>query len=556
MNVTLTLIDLAGAVALLLWGVHMVQSGIQRAFGPQLRRFLSRALGDRFRAFLAGFCVTAVLQSSTATGLMAASFAAGGMLDLVPALAVMLGANLGTTLIVQLLSFDIGWVAPLAVLVGVMLFRRGSQSRLRDLGRAAIGFGLMMIALHQLVSLMTPYEDVPSLRLLLGAVATQPVIDVILAAVLTWAAHSSVAVVLLVMSLVANGVVPPHAAFALVLGANLGTALNPLLESLGGGDPIAKRLPVGNLLNRALGVVLALAALDWIGPAMVTVAPDSVRAVADFHTAFNLVTALLFLPVLGPFSKLLVRLLPARVTLADPARPLYLDEAAREMPAIALAGAAREALRMADVLETMLRGALDTLDRGDRTQVAAVKGLDTVLDRLNGAIKGYLTGLDPEILDAADSGRLSEVLAFITNLEHAGDIVEKGLMACAAKRLKRGLAFSAEGQIEIRTMIERLEANLRAAAAVFLTDDPRAARRLLGEKEVFRDLEARATEAHFARIRAGRIESVETSALHLDLLRDAKRINAHLAAAAYPVLERIGELLPSRLRREPAGETC
>ena len=302
--------------------------------------------------------------------------------------------------------------------------------------------------------------------------------------------------------------------------------------------------------------MLALAALDWIGPAMVTVAPDSVRAVADFHTAFNLVTALLFLPVLGPFSKLLVRLLPARVTLADPARPLYLDEAAREMPAIALAGAAREALRMADVLETMLRGALDTLDRGDRTQVAAVKGLDTVLDRLNGAIKGYLTGLDPEILDAADSGRLSEVLGFITNLEHAGDIVEKGLMACAAKRLKRGLAFSAEGQVEIRTMIERLEANLRAAAAVFLTDDPRAARRLLGEKEVFRDLEARATEAHFARIRAGRIESVETSALHLDLLRDAKRINAHLAAAAYPVLERIGELLPSRLRREPAGETC
>jgi len=148
------------------------------------------------------------------------------------------------------------------------------------------------------------------------------------------------------------------------------------------------------------------------------------------------------------------------------------------------------------------------------------------------------------------------VLGFITNLEHAGDIVEKGLMACAAKRLKRGLAFSAEGQVEIRTMIERLEANLRAAAAVFLTDDPRAARRLLGEKEVFRDLEARATEAHFARIRAGRIESVETSALHLDLLRDAKRINAHLAAAAYPVLERIGELLPSRLRREPAGETC
>ena len=557
MDATLTLIDLAGAVALLLWGVHMVQSGIQRAFGPQLRRFLSRAVGDRLRAFTAGLGVTAVLQSSTATGLMATSFAAGGMVDLVPALAVMLGANVGTTLIVQLLSFDIGRLAPLAVLIGIMLFRRGSQSRLRDVGRAAIGLGLMMIALHQLLALVTPYEDVPSLRLLLGAVATQPILDVIVAAALTWAAHSSVAVVLLVMSFVANGVVPPHAAFALVLGANLGTALNPLLESLGGGDPVAKRLPVGNLLNRIAGVLIALAALDWIGPFMVTIVPDPARAVADFHTAFNLATALLFLPVLGPFARLLRKLLPARAIAADPARPIYLDEGAREMPAIALAAAAREALRMADVLETMLRGALDTLDRGDRSQIAAVKNLDTVLDRLNGAIKAYLTALDPEALDASDNARLSEVLAFITNLEHAGDIVEKGLMACAAKRLKRGLAFSAEGQAEIRTMVERLAANLRAAAAVFLTDDPRAARALIAEKEVFRDLEARATEAHFARIRAGRVESAETSALHLDLLRDAKRINAHLAAAAYPVLERMGELLPSRLRREPehAGET-
>ena len=551
MNATLTLTDLAGSVALLLWGLHMVQSGIQRAFGPQLRRFLSRAVGDRLRAFLAGLGVTAVLQSSTATGLMAASFAAGGLIDLVPALAVMLGANVGTTLIVQLLSFDISRVAPLAVLAGLMLFRCGSQSRLRDLGRAGIGLGLMMIALPQLVTLLMPFEDVPSLRILLGAVTTQPVIDVILAALLTWAAHSSVAVVLLVMSFVANGVVPPHAAFALVLGANLGTALNPLLETLGSGDPVAKRLPVGNLLNRFVGVVVGLTALDWIGPLMVTVVPDPVRAVADFHTAFNLAMALLFLPVLGPVAYLLRKLLPARAIAADPARPIYLDEGAREMPAIALAAAAREALRMADVLETMLRGVLDTLDHGDRSQIAAVKNLDTVLDRLNGSIKAYLTALDPEALDAADNGRLHEVLGFITNLEHAGDIVEKGLMACAAKRLKRGLAFSAEGQAEIRTMVERLATNLRAAAAVFLTDDPRAARALIAEKEVFRDLEARATEAHFARIRAGRVESAETSALHLDLLRDAKRINAHLAAAAYPVLERIGELLPSRLRREP-----
>jgi phosphate:Na+ symporter len=550
MSATLTLIDLAGAIALLLWGVHMVQSGIQRAFGPNLRRVLAQAVGDRLRAFLAGLGVTAILQSSTATGLMAASFAAGGLVDLMPALAVMLGANLGTTLIVQVLSFEIGRAAPLFVLVGIILFRNSRQTRTHDLGRVAIGLGLMLFALQQLLAIIAPYEDVPSLRLLMGMIATQPIIDVILAAALTWAAHSSVATVLLIMSFAAKGVIAPHAAFALVLGANLGAALVPLLESPAGGDPVAKRLPVGNLLNRLFGCVLGLALLEWAGPLLLRLEPDPARAVADFHTVFNLATAALFLPVLGPFARLLVRLLPARAMPTDPSRPLYLDEAARETPALALAGAARETLRMADVVEAMLRGALDGLDRGDRKRLAETKRLDNVLDRLNGAIKAYLTALDPDSLDAEDNRRLAEVLAFATNLEHAGDIVEKGLMGIAAKRLKRGVAFSAEGQAEIRAMLERLAGNVQTAAAVFLTDDARAARQLLAEKEVFRDLEAQATDAHFARIRAGRVESVETSALHLDVLRDLKRINAHLAAAAYPVLENRGELLPSRLRRE------
>jgi phosphate:Na+ symporter len=550
MDTTLTLIDLAGSIALLLWGVHMVRSGIQRAFGPHLRRFLGRTLGHPLPAFLSGLGVTAILQSSTATGLMMASFAAGGLVDLVPALAVMLGANVGTTLVVQLLSFDIVRIAPLFVLIGVVLFRRGVASRPRDLGRVAIGLGLMLFALQQLLALLTPYEDVPSLRLLMGAIATQPIIDVIIGAAMTWAAHSSVATVLLTMSLAIQGVVPPQAAFALVLGANLGSALNPLLEGAGGGDPAAKRVPAGNLLNRAIGVVLGLAVLSRLGPWLVTIEPNPGRLVADFHTAFNLLMAALFLPLLRPFARLLVWLLPTRAVPADPAKPVYLDPAAHEAPAIALAGAAREALRMADTFEAMLRGALDALDQGDRKRVGTTKGLDDVLDHLNRAIKVYLTELDPDSLDDDDNRRLGEILAFITNIEHAGDIVERSLLAIAAKRLKRGLAFSVEGQAEIRAMLERLTGNVQTAAAVFMTDDARAARRLLGEKEVFRDLEARATESHFARIRAGRVESVETSALHLDVLRDLKRINAHVAAAAYAVLEKRGELLPSRLRQD------
>ena len=546
----LTLIDLAGSIALLLWGVHMVQSGVQRAFGPNLRRILGAALGSRVKAFLAGLGITAVLQSSTATGLMVTGFAASGLVNLVPGLAAMLGANVGTTLIVQVLSFDISRVAPLFILIGVIMFRRGGITRTRDLGRVGIGLGLILIALTQLLAILTPYEDVPSLRLLLGMIATVPIIDVIVGAALTWAAHSSVAIVLLIMSFAAQGVVPPQAALALVLGANLGTALNPLFEAGSTGDPSAKRLPIGNLLNRAVGCVLVLALLGVIGPWLVSFEPDTYRAVADFHTFFNIAMAVLFFPVLGPLARLLRWMLPARAVPTDPSRPVYLDNDALEIPAIAIAGASREALRMADVLETMIRAALEGLDRGDRKSIAETKRLDDVLDQLNSAIKAYLTSLDHESIDDEDDQRLSEVLAFITNLEHAGDIVERGVAANLAKRAKRNLAFSREGTSEIHEMLQRLATNVRTAAAVFMTDDARAARELLGEKEVFRDLETRATEAHFVRIRAGRVESVETSALHLDLLRDLKRINAHIAAAAYPVLEKRGELLSSRLRQD------
>ena len=359
-----TLIDLAGSIALLLWGMHMVQTGVQRTFGSKLRAILGAALKTRARAFLAGLGVTAILQSSTATGLMVAGFSAGGLVDLVPALAVMLGANVGTTLIVQVLSFDVAAASPVLILIGVLMFRRGSNPQTHDLGRVFIGLGLTLLALHQLLELMTQYEDEPSLRILLGAVSSALFLDVLLAAAVTWAAHSSVAIVLLVMSLAAKGVVPPNAAIALVLGANLGSAINPVLEGAAGNDPAARRLAVGNLINRGVGVLVCLALLPQIGRFLVTIEPDNARGVADFHTVFNLALAAVFFPLLTPYARLLRWLFPEKADPVDPSRPLYLDPAARETPIVALGAAAREALRLADALETMLLGARDALAAG------------------------------------------------------------------------------------------------------------------------------------------------------------------------------------------------
>lgn len=554
MQATRVLLELAGNVVLLLWGLHMVQSGLTRALGGDLRRILGAGLRNRWTAFLSGMGITMLLQSSTATGLMATGFTATGLVSLMPALAVMLGANVGSTLIVQILAFDVAHVAPVLLLGGFIAFRRGARTRSRDLGRVAIGLGLMLLSLHLLLATIAPAENAPMLRRMLAMLTADPVVAVMLAALLSWAAHSSVAAILLIASLAGGGVIGPEAAVAMVAGANLGSAVNPVVEGPGGDgrNPAARRLPVGNLINRLVGCLIVVPLLGPITTGLQAVSPDATRLAANFHLAFNLAMAGLFIGPLPWFARMLTRMFPERVAVADPAMPLYLDRSALRVPHLAIANASREALRMADTVDSMLRGALDVIQTDDRKRVQEIRRMDDVLDRLHDAIKRYLTQINVEDLDERDARRVSDVLTFTINLEHVGDIVDRNLMEAASKKIRRRLRFSTEGAAEIAGMLERLSETQRLAAAVFVSGDVRSARALIHEKEVIRDLETSATEAHFARLRAGRKESVETSALHLDILRDLRRINAHLVAAAYPVLDQSGELLPSRLKRGAA----
>ena len=328
------------------------------------------------------------------------------------------------------------------------------------------------------------------MRQLLSLVSTAPLLDVILAAALTWAVHSSVAVVLLVMSMTAKGIVPLDAALAFVLGANLGTAINPILEGASGSDPASRRVPVGNFLIRAIGVLLALIFLPSTSRWIFAIEPDSARAVANYHLFFNLLLAALFFPFLGLLARLLRWMLPSRVDPADSSRPLYLDPSARETPIVALGGASREALRLVDVLEEMLRGARNALSGSDRKSILETRRLDDVLDHLNTAIKAYLSSINSEELRDEDQQRLHSILAFTVNLEQAGDVIDRSLLPHAAKRLKRGLSFSKSGQQELISMMDRLITNLRTAASLFMTEDLRVARILAEEKVAFRASEA------------------------------------------------------------------
>jgi phosphate:Na+ symporter len=542
------LIELLGAAALLLWGLRMVRTGVLRSFGAELRHFLRVSLRNRVAAFMAGLAVTGVLQSSTATALVVASFAGRGLVATAPALAVMLGADVGTSLVAQVLSLDIHWLAPLLIVLGVSLHLGAWSSIYRELGRVAVGLGLMLLALRLLLAASEPMREALIVKELLGALTGEPLIAILVAALLTWLAHSSLATVLLIMSLAGADVLSLAGACVMVLGANLGGAIPPLTATLND-VPAARRVPVGNLLFRLLGCLAVAPVIDLVVPLLVQLEAAPARVVVNFHTGFNLALGAVCILVIGPVARLCTRLLPDQPVELDPGRPRHLDRTTLDTPSLALACAAREALRMGDVVETMLRDSLDVLGRGDRQKLEWMSKLDDTVDRLHEAIKLFVTDVSREPLSPDESRRAAEILAFTTNLEHIGDIIDKNLLELARKKIRKQLRFSNEGWREIEALHGRVLNNLQLALGVFMSDDVGIARKLIDEKVAVRDAERQAAENHLGRLRAGRPESIDSSALHLDILRDLKRIHSHICAIAYPILDEAGQLHRSRLKR-------
>jgi len=539
---TFVLIDILGAVALLLWGLRLVRTGVFRACGASLRRWVGQGTRNRVMAFLAGFGVTLGLQSSTATALMASAMSGQGLMTTAMALAVMLGADVGTSVVAGLLSLDVRWLAPALLLLGSALFAVGEGSRQRRaVGRTFVGLGLMLLALRLLAEATVPIRESGLIHAMLGALTGEPALALLVAAGLTALLHSSLAVVLLIASLAGGGLLDMAGTAALVLGANLGGAAPPLVATARE-VPAGRRVPLGNLLMRAGG---ALAALPFVE--MLPGTADAHAAVL-LHAGFNGALAALFIPLVGPVARLTERMLPDRTDAEDPGRPRHLDESVLEAPTVAIACAVRETLRLGDLVEGMLRRTLDVLRHDDERMIAEVSRTDDAVDALHTAIKLYLIKVGRGQLEEEDSRRVGEIMAFAINLEHIGDIVDKSLVDMAAKKTRLGLRFPPEDFQAIEALHRRTLDNLRTALGIFLSEDLRLARQLIAEKDAIRTQERASAEAHLTRVREGRTASIETSALTLDLLRDLKRINAHAASVAYPILKRAGELSETRLK--------
>ncbi|MES2534375.1 MAG: Na/Pi cotransporter family protein [Pseudomonadota bacterium] len=545
----ITLLNLLAALALLVWGTHIVRTDILRVYGGQLRRILSTSITRRRNAFAAGIGVTSLVQSSNATAVIVCSFVAQGMVGLAPALAIMLGADVGTALMTGVLSFDLSWISPLLIFCGVLVYKARRHTSVGRLGRAAIGLGLILLALELITSATRPMTESAGIKVLFASLTGDVLLDVVVGAVFAMLTYSSLAAVLLSATLATSGVISLKIALCMVIGANLGSGLMMLLGAHGQ-NAAGRRVALGSMLFRLSGAIVMLPLIDYVEVWIRYLSSDVRVAVVVFHVIYNTARCTLLLALVKPMATLCVWLLPASHNDNDAIQARHLDPAAIATPTLALANAAREVLRIGDIIENMLSSQLRVIRDNDLARANEVRKLDDDVDKLYTELKMFLARVSREEMNAEEVRRWTDIITLTINLEQAGDIIERIVTDVESKKIAKQRTFSSAGMIEVNEMHARLVASLRLGLSVFLNNDLKSAQRLLAEKESFRDLERAYAKAHLIRLAGETEQSIETSSLHLDLISDMKRLHSLFCSPAYSVLDAAGMLRASRINTD------
>ncbi|MBS0608241.1 MAG: Na/Pi cotransporter family protein [Proteobacteria bacterium] len=537
------LLNLLAAIALLVWGIQMVRTGILRVFGANLRQLIARGVRTQLLAVLSGIGVTAVVQSSTATALIVSAFVGQGMISLMAALTVMLGADVGSALMAVVFSMDLSWLSPLCIFVGVVLFVARQDAKPGRVGRVLIGLGLMLLALRLITESTLVLTQSEVVRTLLLTLTSDITLEVMTGAILAVISYSSLATVLLVAALAGSGGIPSDMALGLVVGANLGSGLLAVLTTLKSSVQ-TRQVPLGNLLFKIVGALVMIPVIGLWHHHIQSVVSDKVSQVVFFHLTFNAMVTLLCLPLTGLVARAVEKITPKEEVSAALSRPHHLDASALATPSLAISCAAREALHLADLVETMLGGLKTVWQSDDQKLSAELRALDDQVDSLYSSIKYYMTKISRSELDEGEGRRWTEIIGFTINMEQVGDLVERVLQDVEDKKIRKGRQFSHAGLQELNEMHDHLIANLRLAMSVFLTSNVRDAQKLLEEKTRFRELELAYSATHLNRLADNTIQSIETSSLHIDIISDLKRINSLLCSVAYPVLEANAAIRP------------
>lgn len=551
MSGSIFLLHMAGAVAMLLFATRMVRTGVERAYGRQLRSKLRQKIGNPLAAMILGLVMAVALQSSTAVTLLISSFVGMSLVSGPAGVVIVRGGELGSALVAKVLSFDLTLLVPLLLLAGAVLFLRSDRRPWHELGRILLGIGFIILSLEMLSAAAAPLRQSQILPVVLNYLSSDIVSSFLIAALLTYLLHSSIAAILLLAALAGQGVLPPALGLVMVLGVNLGSSMiAPVLTR--SAAPEYRAVPLANLLMRGLGSVVLLVVYGLVRPDPALLGATASAQIVHAHIAFNLLILLVGLPVSGLTWRISRRLAEIGAP-TDPAlaheEVSALDPQALDHPEQALANATREAVRMCDTIDTMLTRVMDVYAAPDQESIEDLRRLDDKVDRRHNAIKLYLARITEHEMEPGQARRCQDLLEVCIRLEQAGDVIVRNLLAHAQKKLDRQVEFTEEGWRELVDFHAAVMRNARLAFNLLVFEDAATARQVIVEKDRLRERERETRQHHFDRLRRGTEQSIETSSIHLDTVRDLKQINGLLAAIAHPVLEEEGLLRGSRLKK-------
>jgi phosphate:Na+ symporter len=532
----MTLLALFGGLALLLYGMQLIGEGLQRVAGGHLRHLLTSMTRTRLAAVASGALVTAIIQSSSATTLMLIGFVSAGLVTFRQSLGVILGADIGTTFTVQLLAFRIQELSLLLVGVGFAMAFFARRGLVKSLGQVVLGFGFIFLGMKVMNDGLAPLAENELTRQVLVALAENRFLALLVGAVLSASMASSAATIGLMLSLGHQGLLPLSAAIPVVLGANIGTCATALAASMRSSSD-ARRVAAAHIAFKVLGVALVFPFIGHLTAVIAQTAGDPARQIANTHTFFNVAISALFLPFAPWAARVISALVPEEERGDNPYRTRYLDDRFLDQPALAIGQATREALRMGDVAQNMLRDAMVVLRSDNQELLEDVERRDDQLDYLEREIKIFLARLGRETMTPDMAQKEIALISFIGNLENIGDIIDKNLMELARKKLYQGRRFSEAGESELVEFHSLVSKNLERAIAGFAANDRNLAQEVLDQRPVVRQRERELRDSHLTRLRRGLAESLETSEIHLDVLTNLKRISSHITALVYPILE-------------------
>ena len=543
------ILNLAAAAALLIWAVRLVRTSFERAFSSQMRQWLKLTTGNRLTAAMTGVGISIMLQSSTAVALLLASFMPASAMSVSMGLAIILGADLGSAIVVQILSSRISLLTPLLLLSGVFFFMRTNRRVLRQIGRILIGLSLIFVSLGMISEASAPLANNAAIKNVFIYLSDDLLTGFVLASFLAWMMHSSIAAVLLFATLAANGVLPLNAAFAMTLGANLGGSFIAVFLTLKS-DINIRKVVLANLLLRGGGALVALGLIHEFDIINHIFGATSQLKVLNFHLVFNAAVLLAGVILLTPASGFAAILLPEKQDADELSMRSVLDLSVQNEPARAFACVRRELVDMGNRIENMLRDAMDLFENYDENIAERLRAEERNIAKNAFDLRVYLSGIRSDDPSEDTGTRAFDFAGIATNLESGADAIGRKIVTLAKRMHHDRTHFSEDGRHELMEFYDKVLRNIQQGILVLMSEDVQTARELVAQKEMIRELNQKLERKHLTRLRQGLTETIETSAIHIDLLRSLKVLNTGFAMIAYPLLREHGALLKSRLAKD------